>query len=128
MATPQDSQAPVRTKALVVDPRTLAVTWMNQATVSGIPAGVRDPDSGYTLEQALPISSAVGLGEAIAQTAEDGAARHLSADMVSTSRGSVSLVISVDRLPGGAVLVLCENTWQFAEGRSRGSGRPQRRR
>lgn len=128
MTESRDTQAPVRTKALVVDPVTMAVLWMNEATVAGIPAGVGDPEAGYTLEQALPVSGAIGLAREVAATAVDGEPRTLGADMVSTSRGSVSLVVSVDRIPGGAVLVLCENTWQFAQNKGASlSGRPRRR-
>ena len=106
--------ATVRTLAMLVDPTTLDILWLNGAAARAVADRGGDPASA-TLEAVLPLAGTLALSAAVRAVAETGVAQHLSADLVSMSRGSVALVVSVDRLPTGTVLVLAENTWQAVE-------------
>jgi hypothetical protein len=118
--------AEARTKAFLVDPVSMRVVWMNDAaaedplTAAELPAPIAD---------AVPVAEALGAPDAVRAAAESGATQHLRANLVSTTRGSVTVVASVHRLPDGAVLLLLENAWQpkhqHAEAAAR---RPSRRR
>ena len=109
---PDQPTSPVKAQALLIDPATLEVVW---ASVSGSP---------IPLERVVPTAEAMGLREALRAVVATGEARHLSADVVSMSRRSVVLVVSIHRLPDGTLLLLAEHTVHGE--RAHGGGRPGR--
>jgi len=109
-----ESAATVRTLAMLVDPTTMDILWLNDSASRAVAERGGDPSSA-TLEAVLPLAETLALSAAVRAVAETGEAQHLRADLISMTRGNVALVVSVDRLPTGAVLVLAENTWQAAE-------------
>jgi hypothetical protein len=113
MPEKDEHPAPVKTRAALVDPASMRVVWANEAASEGLPdrAGGSGPDSGPALEEIVPMAQALGAAEAMQAVADTGVAQHLQTDLVSTSRGSVAMVTSIYRLPGGMLLVLTENTW-----------------
>jgi hypothetical protein len=101
--------APVRAKAVLVDPATMTVLWANEAAEHDVPD--------RPLEQAIPLAESMGVPESIKSVAETGVPRHLRTNLVSTGRGDMAIATSVYRVPDGTVLVLSEHTWQPAKGR-----------
>jgi hypothetical protein len=102
---------PVRAKAVLVDPASMTVVWMNESASQSAPeAAGAAPRT--LIEQVVPMAAAMGVPEALRDVARGGIARHLRADVVSTAKGSMGLVTSVYRLPDGMLLVLTENAWQ----------------
>lgn len=102
---------PVEARVFILDPSTLTVTWMNEAARDAMP-GAGPSQVGSPVASVVPLADVLGLVEAVESVARDGIARHLSADLVSTAKGSVALVASVYRLPAGSVLLVTENAWQ----------------
>lgn len=120
---------PVRVRALLVDPASMTVSWMNEAAASGAAElGGAPVESGASLEDALPAARMLDLGDIVRRVADDGETAHLSADLVSTAKGSMALAVSVDRLPDGLVLVLAENTWRSESKTAKAAGSSGRRR
>jgi hypothetical protein len=109
-----ETAAPVRTQAILVDPTTMGIRWLNDAAARAVSERGGDPSSA-TLQEVLPLAETLALSAAVRAVAETGEAQHLRADLVSMARGSVALVVSVYSLPSGAILVLAENTWQVAD-------------
>ena len=68
------------------------------------------------------MSEAMGLPDVVREVSQSGVARHLSANLVTTGKGAVAYVVSVYRLPDGAVLVLTEHAWHVGEGAKSPSG------
>lgn len=133
-AVPQNDErrdpSPVKALVLLVDPSSQEVLWANDAVLSSLAERGADPDLASILSEALPLSDVLGLGEMIARVASTGEAASQSAPIVSTARGSVTLVVSVYRLPGGQILVVGENSWDVertARRRDERSGRSRRR-
>ena len=121
--TRSDAQdRPVQAKAVLVDPETMQVIWMNESAAEPFAdrtaGAVRQP----LVAEAVPMAETLGVLDAVRAVAETGVARHLEADLVSTSRGAVSLVVSVYRLPDGMVLVLSEQAWHVERRRTEGRG------
>lgn len=119
--------APVRVKAVVVDPEAMTVVWMNEAAAQDFP-DASGPGS-VPLDRLSPLPE---MPDALRAVAATGVARHLRTDLVSTAKGSVAVVTSIYRLPDGMLLMLTENAWQPRHGegaagpsgaRRRGSGR-----
>jgi hypothetical protein len=106
---------PVETKAVLVDPRSMTVVWMNESAARDFPGRDDDPPAAVTIEEALPMTGVMGVPEAMRAVADTGVAQHLRIDVVSTARGSVALVASIYRLPDGHLLVLTENAWHLAQ-------------
>ena len=117
-----------KTKAVLVDPGSMTVVWMNEPAAQGLP----DPSAvGMPVDEAIPMVEALGVPEALRTVASTGVAQQLSADIVSTVRGSVAMVLSIYRLPTGQLLILLENAWQMGresntDSRPRRSGRRSR--
>jgi len=103
---------PVKAKAALVDARTLEVLWANE------PAPLTGATGNITLEDAVPVGAALGLEEAVREVAATGEARHLRANLVSTSKGSMAIASSVYPLPNATILILVENAWQTANKRA----------
>jgi hypothetical protein len=123
----RDGETPVRVKAHLVDPDTMTVSWMNESAAQGFA-----PDAvalGVPVEQVVPAPGAESAREIVRAVAEEGVARHLRGDVVSTRQGSLAMVTSLYRVPGGAVLVLTENAWIVEHGKpeTTGSARGRRR-
>ena len=68
------------------------------------------------------MSDVLGLPDVVREVSQCGVARHLSANLVTTGKGAVAYVVSVYRLPDGAVLVLTEHAWHVGEGEKSPSG------
>ncbi len=130
MAGSSDTETPVRAKALLVDPETMAVRWTNEPVGSSLSWRRRGAPQPLELTQAVPMSDALGLPDVVREVWQSGIARHLGANLVTTGKGAVAYVVSVYRLPDGAVLVLTEHAWHVKEGAESPSGtrRSQRRR
>jgi len=125
-----DEQAiPVKAKAVLIDPASLTVVWMNESAAQGLgdPHGHATGD--VPLESVVPMAESLGVPEAVRAVADTGVARHLQTKLVSTTRGSVTIVMSMYRLPDGPVLLVIENAWQPREsaggGSRRSTGRPR---
>lgn len=123
MTVADEQGVPVRAKAILVDPATMMVMWMNESPSTAQP--------GSPVDNVVPMAESLGVREALRSVADTGVARHLQADLVSTSKGAMAMVVSIYRLPDGMVLVLIENTWQIGRpdpsaSTSRRFGRPAR--
>lgn len=106
-----ERDTPLRAKAVLIDPASMTVAWMNASALKDL-SGREDSVLGLPVEQAVPMAEMLGLPEALRTAAETGVAQHLRTDLVSTAKGSVEIVTSVYRLPDGKLLVLTENAWQ----------------
>lgn len=111
VAVVHDHESANRAKALLVDPASLKVVWASWA-------GAR---RGSHLSSTVPMAEEMGVAEAVRAVADTGIIACRSTELISTRRGSMTLVLSFHRLPGGTVLVLMENIWQHA-GRSGAPG------
>ena len=121
-------EIPVKAKAVVVDPQSMAVVWANEAASEGDSGEAGRPPLGTSIDRVVPMAEALGVPEALRSVADTGRARHLRADVVSMARGSVAMVASIYRLPDGMLLVLMENAWQVGKRQSGRSGpRPSNR-
>ena len=121
--TPDDATA--RTRAVLVDPTTMIVTWLNDAAAQ-TPAGLGgDVGPGVPVERVVPMVEGLGVAEAIREVATTGSSRTLRADLISGPRGSVALVIAIHRIPSGEVLILIENAY-VVERSEREAGAPRR--
>lgn len=125
---PADSD-PVEAKAILIDPATMGVLWMNESAASALPDPA-PPLAEVSIAQVIPAAEAMGLPDAIRRVAEDGVARHVKTSLVSTPKGRMEVVTSIYLLPLGAVLVLADNAWEPAHktGGDAPSRRPGRRR
>lgn len=106
----EEQSGPVRAKVALVDPATMSVVWMNEAASADLP----DPGSvpGAPIDDALPMTGAVGVPDAVRSVAACGQAVSLHTKLVSTTKGSLTIATSVYRLPDSMVLVVTENAWQ----------------
>lgn len=118
MPVPEEPNAPVRAKAVLIDPESMTVLWMNEAAAQDHSGGSACSVVGTSVAEAVPLADTLGIPEALCKTAETGEAQHLRADLVSTSRGSVLIVASVYRLPDGRLLLLMEHGWQATQAAS----------
>lgn len=116
-----------KTKAALIDPEKLEVVWANEAAAGSLGATGGDGER-IPLEQAIPLPRDVGVAEALAAVAADGATRRLEASLVSSGRGRLLIVTSIHRLPDGMLLALTENTFQVQERGESVARRPGRRR
>ena len=110
-----DEHSPVKAQAILIDPRSMTVLWANEAASESLPERGRDSLPGASVEQVFPMAEELGVPEALRAVAETGAVQHLRADVVAMSRRSVSLVVSVYRLPDGTLLLLAEHALRGRE-------------
>lgn len=89
----------------------MRVTWMNDAASESLVGHQWDPSVGAPVAGVIPMAEALGVPGALAAVAATGIPQHLRADVITTGKGSMALIVSVQRLPDGAVLVLAENSW-----------------
>lgn len=127
MGADEARDAPVRAKALLVDPAAMTVLWANESVVTG-PGGSGEA-VGRPLEDVIPLAGQLGIPLAVQRVIATGEPFHVHADVIPTRRGSMVLAVSVYRLPGGDALVLIENAWEHMSRSSADDpGRPARRR
>lgn len=107
-----DPNAPVKAKAILIDPDSMTVVWMNESASADGSNRTSGAGSGVTVEQVVPMAEALGVVSALRTVAKTGVARHLRAGVISTARGSFGITVSIYRLPDGKLLVLTENAWQ----------------
>lgn len=103
--------APVRAKAVLVDPETFGVLWTNDPAM---PAG--GGGAVLSIDDVVPMAQGMGVPQALRVVADTGVVQHLGTDLVSTSRGSMALSVSIHRLPDGELLILMDHTWRPAKG------------
>jgi len=112
MKTEDGNDAPVKARAILVDPETMTVLWANESAETGMPVG--GTVIGGPAEGAIPLAARLDVVRAIERVASSGEPHHVHADVIPTRRGSMALAISIYRLPNGDVLVLVENVWEHA--------------
>lgn len=125
MGQADEMRNPVRAKAVLVNPDTMTVLWMNESASAGIARRGATRGRTLSLVDAVPVAEALGLVEVIADVSATGVAQHVGADLISTPRGNMGFTISIYRLPDGTVLLITEDAWQYEQrGPQRGaSGR-----
>jgi hypothetical protein len=120
----------VNAQAVLIDPRTMTVEWMNEAAAEAASRRGDAAGPSLTVGQVLPLASTLELPEALREVAQTGAPRHLRTDVVAMRRASVALVVSIYRLPAGKLLLIAEHAVQAGRGgpgggASRLPGRPR---
>ena len=120
----------VNAQAVLIDPRTMTVEWMNEAAAEAASAHGAAAGPGLTVDQVLPLAGTLEVSEALREVAETGAPRHLRTDVVVMRRASVALVVSIYRLPAGRLLLIAEHAVRAGRGgpggaASRLPGRPR---
>lgn len=125
-----EQDAAVKAKAVLIDPDSMTVLWMNESAAQDSNGG-SDSASGVPMDEAVPLAETLGVPKALHAVADTGVAQHLRTDLVSTTKGSVAIVSSIYRLPNGTLLLLMEHAWQPAHRATdgstpRGSGRQAR--
>jgi len=105
--TADQGAAPVKAQAVLIDPASMTVPWASTA------------EPGTPLERVVPMAEAMGVPEALRAVAQTGVAQHLQADVVSMTRKSVELVVSIYSLPDGTLLMLTERAARGAPGQRR---------
>ena len=98
-------QATVRVKAAVVDPATMALLWSNEEAQAG------------TIDAVVPMAESMGVPDAMREVARTGVPANLQANVISTGRGAMAVVVTIHRLPDGLLLVLAEDAWQMKKRR-----------
>lgn len=117
----------VAVKAVLIDPATMTVAWMNESAAKDAVDPEKDSVPGTPLERAVPATQMAGVLDAVRVAAETGEPQHVRYDLVSMSRGSITVATSVYRLPDDLVLMLSEYAWQAEQGRGNPGARPSRR-
>jgi hypothetical protein len=113
----KEGPSAVNAQAVLIDPGTMTVEWMNEAATEAASGRVDANVAGLTVDQVLPLATTLDVPEALREVAETGAPRHLRADVVAMRRASLALVVSIYRLPGGKLLVIAEHAVQAGRGR-----------
>jgi hypothetical protein len=116
----------VRTKAVLVAADASTVVWCNDAATQGL-EDRQGASEGVLLEEIVPMAEELGLPGLLREVSATGESQNLKFDLVSTTRGSVTTVMSIDRLPDGTLLLLVENSWQAKPKAERPSGTRNRR-
>jgi hypothetical protein len=123
-----EGDTPVKAKAALIDPESMAVLWANEPPPSAGSDAAAESRSGTTIDDVVPMADSLGVPEALREVAVTGVARHLRVDVVSKTTGSIAQVVSIYRLPDGKLLVLSENAWVMGRGGTPGSPRRPGRR
>jgi len=122
---PGDGKDPVRAKAALIDPASMRVVWVNESAAQVLENRVSGPVDSMTLDQLVPMAESLGVPEALRVASDTGAPQHMRADVISMTRGNLSIVASVYRLPDGMLLLLSEHAWHM-ERPAEGTGAPRR--
>lgn len=91
----------------------MTVVWMNDAAMQSLIGRARGFEPGMPVEEMASVAGTHDIPAALREAADAGEPRHVSVDLVSTGRGSVTIGTSVYPLPGGMLLVLTENSWEM---------------
>ncbi|MGA1819610.1 MAG: hypothetical protein ACMUHU_01230 [Thermoplasmatota archaeon] len=103
---------PVKVKAVLIDPASMTVLWMNEAASHDLPPLNDRPISELKLEEAVPMAKVMGLSEALKKAVDTGAPQNLRTSLIPSARGTMSVVSSVYPLPDGKLLLLTELGWE----------------
>lgn len=120
------SDTPVRTKAVLVDPVSMRISWMNESASVGFPDELLS-DEAIPVDQIVPRLGDTPVSDFLQAVADSGTPTHLRGDVVTTGRGSLSMVTSVYPMPDGHLLVLTENTWLLDKDTASPRGRGRKR-
>lgn len=112
MASEAETARQVKTRAVLIDPVTLTVVWMNEAAARSMLGREAGFTPGMPAEAVVTIAGTHDVTGVIEEVARSGNDAHLSVDLVSTGRGSVTVTTSISQLPGGMLLLLSDNAWQ----------------
>lgn len=104
----------------------MSVVWMNESAAETVP-DARDDPAAVSIEQFVPSAEELGVQQAVASVAETGVPHHVQVDLISSSRGSVAMFVSIYRLPDGPVLVLIENSYRATKPAEKDASRTRRR-
>ena len=121
MKSADTQNTPVKAKAVLIDPGSTTVLWMNEAALQDFAGTDGDSVSGVPIDQAVPLAETLGVPEALSTVARTGVAQHMRTDLVSTSKGSMAIATSVYRLPDGKLLLLMEHAWHVGHEKPGGS-------
>lgn len=129
MSGGSDVERAVRTKAVLFHAATLTVAWMNEVAEASLLERQSGAVLGMPAEAVIAMTGTQDVLQALRDVAESGEDRHLSVDLVSTGRGSMTVATSVYRLPDGMLLLLTDNSWQAKNSAQEGPRpRPSRHR
>jgi len=112
MRDAEENIAPVKAKAILVDPVFLTVLWMDESAQKDIPGNGAGGPPGIPVEKAVPMARVLSLDEALREVSRTGRARHLRKKLVTTSKGGLDFAASVYRLPDGKLLLLMEQDFR----------------
>lgn len=114
MATSPEGGAPVKAKAVLVDPGTMRVVWLNEAVAAGLGIEPGVPAAEVPLEAVVPAEGERPPRALLADVASTGRPRHLRADMLANRLGAVAMLTSIYPLPDGMLLVVTESSFLTA--------------
>lgn len=120
-----EENEPVRAKAALIDPASMRVVWVNESAAEALEDRASGPVTGMDIDQLIPMAESLGVPEALRVASATGTPQHLRADVISMTRGNLSIVASVYRLPDGMLLLLSEHAWHM-ERPAEGTGAPRR--
>ncbi|MGA1822038.1 MAG: hypothetical protein ACMUIG_05890 [Thermoplasmatota archaeon] len=106
----------MKAKAVLIDPGSMNVIWMNEAASRDLPVHATSGSEDIGIECVLNLAKVMDLEEILKEVSRTGETRHLRTDLISSSRGKMSVVSSVYPLPDGNLLILSEIGWK-AKGR-----------
>ncbi len=101
---PGGHTATPHTKAALIDPDTMTVLWATELPGKAVGGSL-------TIEDAVPMAGPLDVAAAVREVASSGVPAHLRADLVTTGKGAMAMVVSLHRLPDGNVLTLAEHAW-----------------
>lgn len=123
MATSPEGGTPVKAKAVLIDPASMRVLWLNESVAAGLGVEPGVPAAEVPIEAVVPADGELSPREVLADVAATGRPRHLRADMLANRLGAVAMLTSVYPLPEGMLLVMTESSFLSAPG----EGSPARR-
>ena len=103
--------SPVKAKAVLIDPESLTVLWMNESASREISTGDGTSSTGLRIEEAFPIAKELGVLEALPVVSDTGIPRHLETGLISSKKGDMTVVASLYRLLDGKILFLSDLAW-----------------
>ncbi len=110
-------------KVAVVDPVSLQVVWSSVSL-----SAADDATTVLPLHALVPMAEVIDLENVLLEVAATGVPRRLEADLIASSRGIVTLVVTVHRIPRELLLIVVEPGWRArkdAAARGRSESRPQ---
>lgn len=123
MSAAGDTPRPVEARALLVDPVSLVVVWMNEAAAAALPDPTQAPAAGVSISSVVPAAERLRIADVVREVALSGEPRHVETDLVASAKGSLTIAISVYRIPSGQVLVIMDNAFSVSGRRASGERR-----